>query len=79
MLLFWRVTVRVTVRVCCLCVSLYGLLYGYVIYACVQVQVCTPRALYICDGTQSEADEVIHKLMERGTLHKLTHSSYKDW
>jgi phosphoenolpyruvate carboxykinase (GTP) len=42
------------------------------------IQVCKPRALYICDGTQSEADEVIHKLMERGTLHKLTHPGFKN-
>ncbi|XP_041375473.1 phosphoenolpyruvate carboxykinase [GTP]-like [Gigantopelta aegis] len=30
-----------------------------------------PRCLYICDGSQSEADEIINKLMERGTLTKL--------
>lgn len=36
-----------------------------------QVQICKPRALYICDGTFAEAQEIIHKLEERGTLHKL--------
>ncbi|OWF37378.1 phosphoenolpyruvate carboxykinase [GTP]-like [Mizuhopecten yessoensis] len=36
------------------------------------VQVCKPRALYICDGTQPEADEVTQKLVERGTLTQLT-------
>ncbi|KAL4234345.1 hypothetical protein ACF0H5_005995 [Mactra antiquata] len=35
------------------------------------IQVCNPRALYICDGSQDEANEVIHKLEERGTLHRL--------
>ncbi|XP_060595716.1 phosphoenolpyruvate carboxykinase [GTP]-like isoform X2 [Ruditapes philippinarum] len=35
------------------------------------VQKCQPRCLYICDGSQAEADEVIHKLEERGLLHKL--------
>lgn len=31
----------------------------------------TPRGLYICDGSEEEADEVIHKLLERGTLETL--------
>jgi len=34
--------------------------------------VCKPRGLYICDGGEDEAKEVIHKLEERGTLHRLT-------
>ncbi|XP_050396701.1 phosphoenolpyruvate carboxykinase [GTP] [Patella vulgata] len=35
------------------------------------VNMCQPRAIYICDGSQPEADEIIHKLMERGTLTQL--------
>ncbi|KAK6185182.1 hypothetical protein SNE40_007470 [Patella caerulea] len=35
------------------------------------VNMCQPRAIYICDGSQPEADEIIHKLLERGTLTKL--------
>ena len=30
-----------------------------------------PRGVYICDGSQAEADEIIHKLLERGTLTRL--------
>uniref|UniRef100_A0A2C9K0S0 Phosphoenolpyruvate carboxykinase GTP-utilising N-terminal domain-containing protein n=1 Tax=Biomphalaria glabrata TaxID=6526 RepID=A0A2C9K0S0_BIOGL len=36
------------------------------------VQLCGPRGIYICDGSQEEADEIIHKLLERGTLTRLT-------
>ncbi|XP_076112406.1 phosphoenolpyruvate carboxykinase [GTP]-like isoform X1 [Mytilus galloprovincialis] len=35
------------------------------------VDICAPRALYICDGSQGEADEIIHKLLERGVLTSL--------
>ncbi|KAK3598902.1 hypothetical protein CHS0354_036208 [Potamilus streckersoni] len=35
------------------------------------VQECRPRAVYICDGSDEEAHEIIHKLEERGLLHKL--------
>lgn len=31
----------------------------------------TPRGIYLCDGSDEEADEIIHKLIERGTLTKL--------
>lgn len=31
----------------------------------------TPRGIYICDGSEEEAHEIIHKLLERGTLEKL--------
>jgi phosphoenolpyruvate carboxykinase (GTP) len=31
----------------------------------------TPRGIYICDGSKEEAEEVIHKLMERVTLEAL--------
>lgn len=30
-----------------------------------------PRGIYICDGSQHEADEIIHKLVERGMLSSL--------
>lgn len=42
------------------------------------VSVCNPRGVYICDGSQAEATEIIHKLEERGTLHKLTHKNYEN-
>lgn len=35
------------------------------------VYTCKPRALYICDGSHAEAEEVTHKLIERGVLTKL--------
>ncbi|VDM49912.1 unnamed protein product [Toxocara canis] len=31
-----------------------------------------PRGIFICDGSQQEADEIIHKLIERGMLSPLT-------
>ncbi len=36
------------------------------------VQLCTPRGVYICDGSDEEAEMVTQKLIERGTLTKLT-------
>lgn len=36
------------------------------------VQLCAPRGVYICDGSDEEADMVTLKLLERGTLTKLT-------
>lgn len=35
------------------------------------VDYLTPRGVYICDGSEEEAHEVIHKLLERGTLETL--------
>ncbi|XP_071173156.1 phosphoenolpyruvate carboxykinase [GTP]-like [Mytilus edulis] len=35
------------------------------------VDICAPRALYICDGSKEESDEIIHKLVERGVLTEL--------
>ena len=35
------------------------------------VGMCKPRAVYICDGSQEEADELTEKLIQRGTLEKL--------
>jgi len=35
------------------------------------VDYLTPRGIYICDGSEEEAHEIIHKLLERGTLEKL--------
>ncbi|CAH1780761.1 unnamed protein product [Owenia fusiformis] len=40
----------------------------FIAYYC---DLLTPRGLYICDGTVKEADEVVHKLLERGTLEPL--------
>jgi len=31
----------------------------------------SPRGIYICDGSEGEAHEIIQKLMERGTLERL--------
>ncbi|XP_013418183.1 phosphoenolpyruvate carboxykinase [GTP] [Lingula anatina] len=36
-----------------------------------KIDLCKPRGVYICDGSQEEAETIIHKLEERGTLHKL--------
>jgi phosphoenolpyruvate carboxykinase (GTP) len=36
------------------------------------IEICKPRAIYICDGGKEEADMIITKLMERGTLEKLS-------
>ncbi|KAL4234332.1 hypothetical protein ACF0H5_005983 [Mactra antiquata] len=36
------------------------------------VQVCDPKYLYICDGSQDEANEVTDELVERGPLQILT-------
>ncbi|KAL3320561.1 Protein kinase C-like 1 [Cichlidogyrus casuarinus] len=36
------------------------------------VEICKPRAIYICDGSQAEADEIKNKLIERGCLKKLS-------
>jgi phosphoenolpyruvate carboxykinase (GTP) len=37
-----------------------------------QIQLMRPRGVYLCDGSEEEATEIIHKLEERGTLTKLT-------
>ncbi|KAK7115036.1 hypothetical protein V1264_000984 [Littorina saxatilis] len=36
------------------------------------IQLMKPRGVYICDGSEAEAQEIIHKLEERGTLTRLT-------
>lgn len=41
-----------------------------------KVELMRPRGIYICDGSQHEADEIVHKLIERGMLHPL--SKYKN-
>lgn len=33
-----------------------------------KAELCRPRGIYICDGTQHEADEITAKLVERGML-----------
>uniref|UniRef100_A0AC34RBZ6 Phosphoenolpyruvate carboxykinase GTP-utilising N-terminal domain-containing protein n=1 Tax=Panagrolaimus sp. JU765 TaxID=591449 RepID=A0AC34RBZ6_9BILA len=33
-----------------------------------KAELCRPRGIYICDGSQHEADEITHKLIERGML-----------
>jgi Phosphoenolpyruvate carboxykinase N-terminal domain len=34
----------------------------------VQVYVCTPKAIYICDGSTEETEELTEKLVDRGLL-----------
>ena len=41
-----------------------------------QAHIMNPRGIYICDGTNAEAEEIKHKLEERGVLFKL--SKYKN-
>lgn len=36
-----------------------------------KVELMRPRGIYICDGSDHEADEIIHKLVERGMLSPL--------
>jgi hypothetical protein len=36
-----------------------------------KAELMRPRAIYICDGSQHEAEEIIHKLVERGMLTQL--------
>ena len=43
-----------------------------ILFMLVQIQLCRPRAVYICDGSEEEAEMITHKLVERGTLTKLT-------
>lgn len=40
------------------------------------MKICNPRGVYICDGGDAEANMIIDKLKERGTLHQL--SAYKN-
>ena len=41
------------------------------------MDIMKPRGVYILDGTLPEAEEIIHKLEERGLLHKL--KKYENW
>jgi len=40
-------------------------------YIAYYVDYLRPRGIYLCDGSEEEANEVIHKLLERGTLETL--------
>ncbi|KAL8616273.1 hypothetical protein ACOMHN_056216 [Nucella lapillus] len=46
------------------------------IYLAHCIQLMEPRCVYICDGSYEEAQEIINKLLERGTLSKL--NKYKN-
>ena len=35
------------------------------------VQLCRPKGIYLCDGSQEEAEEITEKMVERGLLTKL--------
>ncbi|KAI6206080.1 hypothetical protein M3Y94_00865700 [Aphelenchoides besseyi] len=37
-----------------------------------KAELCRPRGIYICDGSEHEADEITHKLIERGMLSPLS-------
>jgi phosphoenolpyruvate carboxykinase (GTP) len=36
-----------------------------------KVELCRPRGIFICDGSDHEAEEITQKLIERGMLTKL--------
>lgn len=38
---------------------------------CLQIILCQPKGIYICDGTPEEGEEIAQKLVERGLLHPL--------
>lgn len=35
------------------------------------IETCTPQSIYICDGSQAEADEITSELVEEGMLTNL--------
>lgn len=41
-----------------------------------KAELCRPRGIFICDGSEHEAEEIIAKLIERGQLTKL--AAYKN-
>ena len=42
-----------------------------------QVRLCRPKGIYLCDGSQEEADEITEKMVARGMLTKL--EKYENW
>lgn len=41
------------------------------------VRLCRPKGVYICDGSQEEAEEITEKMVHRGLLTKL--DKYENW
>ena len=41
------------------------------------VQLCRPKGVYICDGSQEEAEDITEKMVNRGLLTKL--DKYENW
>ena len=48
--------------------NLGGFWFGKFVF---QVALCKPRGIYICDGSEEEAQEITDKLVMRGNLQKL--------
>jgi len=40
-------------------------------FVATHVSLCKPKAVYICDGSQEEAEELTEKLVKRGMMQKL--------
>lgn len=41
------------------------------------IKLCSPKGIYICDGSEEEAMEITQKLVDRGMLIKL--KKYDNW
>ena len=41
------------------------------------VRLCRPKGVYLCDGSEQEAEEITEKMVERGMLFKL--DKYENW
>ena len=41
------------------------------------VRLCRPKGVYICDGSEEEAEEITEKMVNRGLLTKL--DKYENW
>lgn len=48
-----------------------GLPLATKIFIAEHASMCKPKAIYICDGSVEEAEELTEKLVNRGTLQKL--------
>lgn len=44
---------------------------GAKVFIAEHAALCKPKGIYICDGSQEEAEELTEKLISRGTLQKL--------
>jgi len=46
-------------------------------YIAENVRLCRPKGVYICDGSDEEAEEITEKMVNRGLLTKL--DKYENW